>query len=453
MIAAVDSQAHTQTNVSQGSLIVFSDDWGRHPSSCQHLVKHLLDDYSVLWVNTIGTRAPRLDWATMARVAEKLKQWSGISRSGSSKSAEAEHDPEFGHTRKTHAHSHPNLSVVNPKMWPWFGRDFDRKLNQWLLCRQLSPLIEKLPKPVYAITTLPLTADLPAVLPVHRWLYYCVDDFSQWPGLDGNTLRRMDSAMIRAADSLVAVSENLQRMIADEGRTSTLLTHGVDQDFWRSPDRRPSMSHLLPEGSIVFWGVVDRRMDVATVRMLSQDLAAEDSSQGRQAATRIVLIGPQQDPDPALLALPNVLSLPAQPLEHLPAIAQEADVLIMPYADLPVTRAMQPLKLKEYLATGKPVVVNKLPATDEWENSMDVASSPEEFSRLVRLRKMTGVTTQQLSDRQRLADENWQAKARHLEAAMRDFCPFNTTSPCPRTSGRYGSGKTSGASIRAAESV
>jgi hypothetical protein len=35
----------------------------------------------------------------------------------------------------------------------------------------------------------------------------------------------------------------------------------------------------------------------------------------------------------------------------------------MPYADLAATRAMQPLKLKEYLATGRPVVVRDLPAT------------------------------------------------------------------------------------------
>ncbi len=47
-------------------------------------------------------------------------------------------------------------------------------------------------------------------------------------------------------------------------------------------------------------------------------------------------------------------------MEELPALAQQASVLIMPYADLPVTRVMQPLKLKEYLATGRPVVAAPL---------------------------------------------------------------------------------------------
>ena len=39
-------------------LIVFADDWGRHPSSSQHLVRELLPQYPTLWVNTVGTRRP-----------------------------------------------------------------------------------------------------------------------------------------------------------------------------------------------------------------------------------------------------------------------------------------------------------------------------------------------------------------------------------------------------------
>src|SRR5438094_4010940 len=55
------------------SLLVFADDWGRHPSSCQHLIRHTLGRYDVYWVNTIGTRTPRLDWATLTRGLEKAR--------------------------------------------------------------------------------------------------------------------------------------------------------------------------------------------------------------------------------------------------------------------------------------------------------------------------------------------------------------------------------------------
>lgn len=415
MIAAVNKFREPN---SPGSLLVFSDDWGRHPSSCQHLVKQLLDQYPVLWVNTIGTRAPRLDRATFSRVMEKVKQWTGLE-----KSDDAGLDPVLAYFRRQHQKfSHPNLQVVNPRMWPWFGRPFDRALNRKLLAKQLTPLIKNLPQPVCALTTLPITADLPDVLPVKRWVYYCVDDFSQWPGLDGTTLRRMDVEMIRRADSLVAVSENLQQMIADEGRESELLTHGVDVEFWKGAatvgQQHQSMSHLLPANSVVFWGVIDRRMDVKSVQWLSRDLATEDSRNGLSRPRRIVLIGPQQDPNPDLLSLPNVLVVPPQLLEHLPMIAAEASVLIMPYADLPVTRAMQPLKLKEYLATGKPVVVNRLPSTDAWRNSLDSANSPDEFSALVRMRMREGISVEQELDRQRLQSESWTAKAGQLNQVL-----------------------------------
>src|SRR5205814_357991 len=118
---------------------------------------------------------------------------------------------------------------------------------------------------------------------------------------------------------------------------------------------------------VVFWGVIDRRMDVALVRRLAADLP--------QAT--IVLVGPEADPDPGLAAVPRVVRTGPVPLEELPAVARAAAVLIMPYADLPVTRAMQPLKLKEYLATGKPAVVTDLPAVRPWADCMDLADSPE----------------------------------------------------------------------------
>ena len=41
--------------MAETSFLVFADDWGRHPSSCQHLIRQLLARYPVLWVNTIGT--------------------------------------------------------------------------------------------------------------------------------------------------------------------------------------------------------------------------------------------------------------------------------------------------------------------------------------------------------------------------------------------------------------
>ena len=76
-----------------------------------------------------------------------------------------------------------------------------------------------------------------------------------------------------------------------------------------------------------------------------------------------------------------------------------------------MTRAMQPLKLKEYLATGRPAVVRDLPATRPWADCLDVAATPQDFAAAVQRRLATGLTANQWSARSRLADEDWSAKA------------------------------------------
>jgi hypothetical protein len=72
---------------------------------------------------------------------------------------------------------------------------------------------------------------------------------------------------------------------------------------------------------------------------------------------------------------------------------------------------MQPLKLKEYLITGKPTVVRDLPATRVWGDCLDLADTPEAFSRKVRERLATGTPVAQTEARRRLYDETWTQKA------------------------------------------
>jgi glycosyltransferase involved in cell wall biosynthesis len=377
-----------ETAAAPHPLLVFSDDWGRHPSSCQHLVRRLLDRYEVYWVNTIGTRTPRLDLATVRRGLEKLRHWAR---------------PSGGRRHALPAHLH----VLSPKMWPWFGSSFGRGLNRRLLLRQLGARLRPLPSPPVAVTTIPLVADLVGRLPVARWVYYCVDDFGQWPGLDQETLRRMEEALVARADVLIAVSETLRARLARMGRDAHLLTHGVDLDFWAGAGAAGAVHGLdgLERPLVAFWGVIDRRMDVDFVRRLAADLAAGT----------VVLAGPEEGPDSALFAAPRVIRLGQLPFQALPRLAREAAVLIMPYADLPVTRAIQPLKLKEYLATGKPVVVRDLPATRDWADCLDLTDTPESFAAAVRRRVVEGVPAEQTAARARLASEGWAGKARDFE--------------------------------------
>ncbi|HZV05476.1 MAG TPA: hypothetical protein VE999_10365 [Gemmataceae bacterium] len=371
----------------RSTLLVFAEDWGRHVSSCQHLVPHLLDRHDVFWINTIGTRRPRLSLETARRALEKAQHWL---------------------LRRIAPEPLPaHLRVVSPVMWPYFSTAFDRRLNLALLRRQLLPIVNSLPEPPIAITKIPIVADLMGVLPVKHWVYYCVDDLSQWPGLDHPTLQRMEEVVVQRADRLITVSEVLQERIERMGRSVRLLTHGVDLDFWRADPLSSPLPGLtgLERPFIVFWGVIDPRMDMTFVRRLAMELTCGT----------IVLAGPETDVNPALVSCPRIIRLGSLPFPDLPRLGREADVIIMPYIDHPVTHAMQPLKLKEYLATGKPVVVRDLPSTRPWADCLDLAATPEAFVRAVELRLKTGLPSSQASARTRLSSESWSEKARIFE--------------------------------------
>jgi len=374
--------------VGKDRLIVFADDWGRHPSSAQHLVRYLLQDRAVSWVNTIGTRVPRLSVAVVRRGLEKLLQWG--------------HPPTQQPT--THAAA---PEICSPIMYPGFRTRWQRNLNAGLLARFMRRRFADLERAVI-VSTIPIVADLPERLNVRRWVYYCVDDFSVWPGLDSSALRVLEQKFVSRADRVIAAGENLAARMRALGREALVLPHGIDLEHWRGPGEPCNLLEGMPRPIVLFWGLIDRRLDVSALRALND----------RMHAGTIALVGPEQDPDPALGSLSRLRRPGKAPYESLPALASHADVLLMPYADLPVTRAMQPLKLKEYLATDRPVVVTRLPAVAEWQDCLDIVDDPEQLAKAVIDRCAGGLPAAQSNARRRLEVESWKNKSAYFADAL-----------------------------------
>ena len=82
---------------------------------------------------------------------------------------------------------------------------------------------------------------------------------------------------------------------------------------------------------ILFWGLIDQRMVLEVLDAISTRLHWSD-----------------RNPTPICASDKSsaYTSRGQKSLEELPAWAHQAEVLIMPYADLPVTRAMQRLKFR-----------------------------------------------------------------------------------------------------------
>lgn len=332
------------------TLLVFADDWGRHHSSCQHLVQRLRDDYQILWVNSIGTRRVRADALTLHRGLEKLKSWG--------RGLEKVDD---------------QMWVIDLPMIPGLGNRALREVNRRLVSARLRRTLSTLgmAEPIL-LTTLPYIGWLVRDLPRCATVYYCTDDYSHWPSADGETLRRADRELSREADLILAVSHALLEQHGGEGRCR-YLPHGVDIAHLATTRNRkdiPDELVRLLTPRIGYFGLVYEKLDFELLGALAR----------RFPAANLVMIGTIAQCPSVFADLPNVHLLGHRPYKELPRYLAGLDVLLLPYlANDPMIRRSGPLKLRECLAAGKPTVSVDVPEVRILEPHVRVASDRTAF--------------------------------------------------------------------------
>jgi glycosyltransferase involved in cell wall biosynthesis len=77
----------------------------------------------------------------------------------------------------------------------------------------------------------------------------------------------------------------------------------------------------------------------------------------------------------------NVHFLDAKPTESLGGYPQHFDVCTMPYQVDDYTKYIYPLKMHEYLASGKPVVSAPIRSVEEFRDVIALAKTSEDWSR------------------------------------------------------------------------
>jgi glycosyltransferase involved in cell wall biosynthesis len=80
-------------------------------------------------------------------------------------------------------------------------------------------------------------------------------------------------------------------------------------------------------------------------------------------------------------AIPNMHFLGRKPYEQIPAYCRGFDVGLIPFQDNELTKAVNPIKLREYLAVGLPVVSTSLPEVRQYERGATLAAKADEFER------------------------------------------------------------------------
>lgn len=335
-------------------LLVFGEDWGAHPSSTQHLVQRLVNDRSVLWVNSIGLRRPRLSCRDFGRVSRKI-----VSMVRGSHMARTV-DP---HVR--------NLKIVNANAVSWPGSSIARAINRRLIPRSLKASLSALEggSPILW-TSLPSAVDAVGACGERAVVYYAGDDFSSLAGVDHEPVSEMEYQLANRANLIIAASHIIARKFPAE--KTRVLQHGCDFRLFSEPAPR---SPELPNGRHIagFYGSLSDWLDVnlisETARLLPDWL--------------FYFVGPVQCDVNQLKRQANVRILGPRPHASLPSYVQHWTVSLIPFKDTPQIRASNPLKLREYLAAGTPVVTTDFPALAPYREHVAVGRDPTSFAKMI----------------------------------------------------------------------
>ena len=245
-------------------------------------------------------------------------------------------------------------------------------LNVRILARMLSRVFVTLRfRPRLLWLSMPLSLPVLKRVRADRVCYDCLDNFPAFYPNDrrGTLMARLEEALLREAHVVLATEGRLADRCAAFNRNVHRVPNAVHPGFL-NPAGSPCPAELagFPRPLAGYVGSLADWVDFELVR----DLAVA------RPAWSFVLIGPGRVP-PGLSGLPNVHGLGPRAHADLPAFLDRFDVCLIPFKDSELTRTVNPVKLYEYLARGKPVVATRTPALLPFEGVITLARGAAEW--------------------------------------------------------------------------
>lgn len=368
-------------------MLCFSHDWTGDPLSKTHLMRLLAKENRILWVNSIGYRTPTVSGADLGRVVQKLA----------------------AATRPV-TEVEPNIFVLNPLAIPAYGRPSVRAFNRRCLRWQVKRAMRRLNfTNVINWVFNPAAAVIAGQLGEDKLIYYCVDEYTAFSGVASAALADMESQLLKQADLVIVSAERLYDSKSRSNPRTVLVQHGVDfQHFRKACDGQVAPAaeqSALPRPILGFLGLLADWVDV--------ELMAEMARRFPEGS--LVIVGKVTTDVSQLESLPNVHLLGRKPYEDLPAYCAGWDVSLMPFKLNELTLNSNPLKVREYLAAGLPVVSTPIPEVMTL-NLCRIAATPDEFEQEIRQALLDPGPSVERSDA--IKEESWEARLRTIEGHL-----------------------------------
>lgn len=372
-------------------------DWWYHNrghSECRVMTR-LAREMPVLWINSIGMRAPASGKTELPlrRYVRKLKSTlKGLRR-----------DPESG------------MWVYSPIFVPRYTLPWLR-FNGYFLAFQISVLrfFLGMKHPAAWVTT-PTSVEAVERMRWSQILFNRSDEFSRFPEADTDFIAALEKRLLALSDKVLFTSHALMKREESQCRSAEYLGHGVDYDRFAAartpsePAELPETLKHLPRPIVGFYGALD---DYTIDKQLVIETAR------RVAPGTLLIIGPKAMDTTTIEAEPNVHYMGPIEYDEVPRHAGAFDVALMPWLMNDWIESSNPIKMREYLAVGFPIVTTWFPELEPYESLVYAARSQAEFLDQVDAALRERESDRVLARRKSVENSTWDGIARRVSEIL-----------------------------------
>lgn len=313
--------------------------------NCQQIAARLAERHPVLFLDSIGLRALQPGGADMRRVIRRaIDFFSGV------------------------RHMREGVWVASP---PVRGGSGLRLFVDFALRRSGI-------RPATIIAYLPTWAPIVERHPDAARIYHCVDAYAENPGVDSAFVDSLERRLLAGVDAVWAVSPPLYDRLAALHSAVRLAPNVADTDAFEAAAGAPAPADIdaIPRPRILYLGnLASYKIDIGLIGRLAR----------RRPDWHWVIVGAVGRGDPSteiedLRALANIHLLGERTRVEAPTYAAASDLCILPLRRNRSTESSHPLKIFEYLASGRPVVATPIPALADLMAAGHVCAAEDDAS-------------------------------------------------------------------------
>lgn len=210
----------------------------------------------------------------------------------------------------------------------------------------------------------------------HDLSCYHIDDEYSFSTVE-QPLDRQEAGLIARAGQVFIHSPALWEKKSHLNPNSLLVPNGVDFSRFASPQQEPEDLKPIARPRMGYVGVIQSTINWSLLHELVE----------RHREWSFVFVGPRGHLEPQdgahvtqMSALHNAHFLGGKPVQVLGAYAQHMNVCMMPYKINDYTKFIYPLKLHEYLASGRPTIGTPIRSLQDYAHVIALASTADEWS-------------------------------------------------------------------------